>query len=554
MDYENKDMQGNQDWVDEILGSAGPERDLGPDEHAVYSAGLIHPDDMELEMILAEHRHEELEAEISAAVEAVMEEEHPQVSPERETIVGLDVEVQESISNEVTQFISLPPEIPAEETEAAVSEEAEETGPVSMEETQFFAEVPADTEAASDDRAESVPEETVSEEEPVIKQRPKRKKGYGLLGIPHIISTLIWLAIIVVIGVSLGRTLWLCCADVMAFGKEDKAVVVTISDTDTIETISQTLAEKGLIRYPWLFQKFAELTHKEDNISKGTFTLNSRLDYNAMINNMSIYASAREEVTVMFPEGYTCAQIFALLEEKNVCTVAELEEYAANGELDEYWFLEGVERGDKYCLEGYLFPDTYTFYTNDDPGRVLEKFLDCFDVRFTNIMKERLEQINLDYAGWLADEGYGQEYIDAHPITIREAIIIASLIEKESSGGDESYVISSVIYNRLTDSSQPPYLNIDAALIYGLGGKRDPVTGESIPLTEADTLIDNPYNTYLYTGLTPGPICNPGQESLNAAITPDDTSYYYYALNPETGTHKFFKTYKEHQKFLESLD
>ncbi len=554
MDYENKDTQENQDWVDEILGSASPERELGPDEHAVYSAGLIHPDDMELEMILAEHRQEELEAEISASVEAVMEEAQSQVSAERETIVGLDVEVQESISNEVTQFISLQPEVSEEEPEAAVTEEAEEAEPTSMEETQFFTEVPAETEAVTEKLEEALPEEPVPEETPVIKHRPKHKKGYGLWGIPHIISTLIWLAIIVVIGVSLGRTLWLCCADVMAFGKEDKAVVVTISETDTIETISQTLADNGLIRYPWLFQKFAQLTHKEDNISKGTFTLNSRLDYNAMINNMSIYASAREEITVMFPEGYTCAQIFALLEEKNVCTVAELEEYAANGELDEYWFLEGVQRGDKYCLEGYLFPDTYTFYTNDDPGRVLEKFLDCFDVRFTDIMRERLEQISLDYADWLADEGYGQEYIDAHPITIREAIIIASLIEKETSGGDESYVISSVIYNRLTDSSNPPYLNIDAALYYGLGGKKDPVTGESLPLTTEDLQTDNPYNTYLYTGLTPGPICNPGQESLNAAITPDDTSYYYYALNPETGTHEFFKTYKEHQKFLESLD
>jgi len=542
MDFEPKDRQEDQDWIDQILGAGSPQRDLGADEHAVYSAGLIHPDDMELELILAEHRQEALEAEISAAVEAVMEEAAQPVIDGGDTVAGLDAQVQESISNEVTQFIDI-----SQEPENPLP--AEEDPSVSMEQTQYFAELPE--EPAEEVLPEEAPQEEVP---PVAKQRPNRKKGYGLWGIPHLLSTVVWLGIIVAIGISLGRVLWLCCADVMAFGKGDKEVVITISDNEDIEGIAQTLADKGLIRYPWLFQKFAEITHKTDNISKGTFTLNSRLDYNAMINSMSIYALSREEVTVMFPEGYTCAQIFALLEEKNVCTVAELEEYAATGELDEYWFLEGVERGDKYCLEGYLFPDTYTFYTHDDPRRVLEKFLDCFDVRFTDIMRERLEQINLDFAQWLADEGYGQEYIDAHKITIREAVIIASLIEKESSGGDENYTISSVIYNRLTDSSQPPYLNIDAALIYGLGGKKDPVTGESIPLTQADLETDNPYNTYLYTGLTPGPICNPGQECLNAALTPDDTNYYYYALNPETGTHKFFKTYKEHQKFLDSLD
>ena len=552
MDYENKDMPENQDWLDEVLGSAGPESELGPDEHAVYSAGLIHPNDLELEMILAEHRQEELETEIAGTVEAVMEEDVP-ATGERETIVGLDTETQSSISIDVSHFIEEMPEVTAEEEPETDADSMEEAEPVSLDATQLFTEPAVLEEVSVPEEKPSVPEPK-QEEPSVVKQRPKRKKGYGLWGIPHILSTAIWLVIIVAIGVSLGRILWLCCADVMAFGKGDKEVVVTITESDDIETVSQMLAEKGLIRYPGLFRQFAELTGKAENISKGTFTLNSHLDYNAMINGMSSYATSREEVSIMFPEGYTCAQIFALLEENNVCTATELEEYAATGELDEYWFLEDVERGDKYCLEGYLFPDTYTFYTNDEPGRVLEKFLDCFDVRFTDLMRERLEQINIDYADWLADEGYGQDYIDTHHITLREAVIIASLIEKESSGGDENYTISSVIYNRLTDSSEPHYLNIDAALIYGLGGKIDPVTGESIPLTEEDLLTDNPYNTYLYTGLTPGPICNPGQECLNAALTPDDTDYYYYALNPETGTHKFFKTYKEHQKFLDSLD
>lgn len=509
MDYEHNETP-QEEWIDEVLGPQDLPDEIGADEHAVSSAGLIHPDDMELELIMAEHR--EANGEDAPLPEENDTEEQKEITDE----------VQQGISDEVTQFFTMENEENTDAPEEAVQAES------------------------FDDENKSLAT--------VRKGRPKRKKGYGLLGIPHLLATGIWLAIIVVIGVSMGRVLWLCCSDLMAFGKNPAESVITIEDTDTIDTISQKLAEEGLIRYPGLFKTFAELTGKDDNISVGTFYLNSRLDYNAMINGMTEYASDRQEITVMFPEGYTCAQIFQLLEENNVCTVAEMEEYAANGELDEYWFLEGVERGDKYCLEGYLFPDTYNFYTNDEPKRVLEKFLDAFDNRFTDIMRERLVTIGENYAIWLAEEGYDQAYIDAHPMSIREVVIIASLIEKESAGGEESYNISSVIFNRLTDTSQPPYLNIDATLIYALGGNLDPVTGESMPLTYDDLEMDHPYNTYVYMGLTPGPISNPGQESLNAAVSPNDTNYYYYALNPSTGSHEFFKTYNEHLAFLDSLE
>ena len=509
MDFENKDKAPDEGLFDDVLGAPLVKEEIGPDEHAVASAGLIHPDDMELEMIIAEHRPEDAEetAEDFLPLEEVAED--AQTDEEEEPVD----EVQAGISQEVSQFILL--------------DEEENDG-------------------GDEDSDESLP--------PPLKGRPKRKPGYGLLGLPHLAATVIWLALIVLIGVSLGRTLWLCCSDLMAFGKPAAEASITIADDDTIESIAQKLAEENLIRYPGLFKTFAEVTGKDENISVGTFHLNSRLDYNAMINGMTAYSSDREEITVMLLEGSTCAQIFQVLEDNGVCTVEELEEYAANGELDDYWFLEGVERGDKYCLEGYLFPDTYNFYTNDEPGRVIEKFLDAFDYRFTDIMRERLVAMNDTYAQRLAAEGYDQEYIDAHPITIREAVIIASMIEKESTGGEESYDISSVIYNRLTDSSQPPYLNIDATLIYALNGNIDPETGKTKPLTYDDLEIDSPYNTYKYVGLTPGPISNPSQESLNAAVSPKDTNFYYYALDPSTGEHRFFKTYKEHLAFLDSLE
>jgi UPF0755 protein len=161
-------------------------------------------------------------------------------------------------------------------------------------------------------------------------------------------------------------------------------------------------------------------------------------------------------------------------------------------------------------------------------------------------MKTDFETMKTRYAKMMASHGYSQTYINEHPLTMKDVVIIASLIEKETSGGEESYDISSVIYNRLTNQSENPYLNIDAALVYALGGKKE--------LTEADKQYDSPYNTYKYPGLIPGPISNPGRESLYAALDPNDTKYLYYALNPATGKHHFTKSYREHLNFLNSLD
>lgn len=383
------------------------------------------------------------------------------------------------------------------------------------------------------------------EEPPVRKGRPKRKKGYGLLGIPHILATVAWIAIVVFIGVSLGRVAWVCAADVLAFGRENKAVSITIEDTDTLDDIAAKLQENGLIEYPELFKLYAMVSDAREDISSGTFTLYTIYDYMALVNSMSYYSSSRETVTVTIPEGYTCAQIFTLLEEKGVCKAADLEEYAANGELDDYWFLEGVERGDKYCLEGFLFPDTYEFYVGDDAEYVLEKMLDDFDYRFDDEMIAGIETLNNTLAAMMRANGYDDAYVAEHQMDLREVVTVASLIEKETAGNSESFYISSVIYNRLTNLAAYPYLNIDAALLYAIGHK-DAITTE-------DLQTDTPYNTYLYQGLIPGPIANPGLNSLKAALSPENTSYHYYAFDPDTQAHHFSSTLEEHNAFLNSL-
>ena len=474
MDKQNDTSQDN--WLDEILGKQESSQELGPDENAVFSAGLTHPDDLELERIV------------------------------QETLA-------ENWGDDTTQ-----------ETQPKPAEDDRDS-------TRFFKPQQTDTVSEPPKNAEKIEEEEPKpEEKPVRKLRPKAKKGYGLLGIPHILSTVIWLALIVVIGSTLGRTLWVCAADLLALGKTPQEVTVTIEADDDLQVISEKLQKAGMVRYPKLFQKFAELTGKGENILVGSITFNDEIvyDYNALINAMSYRGSATVTVEVMIPEGYSCAQIFELLAEKGVCSVAELEEYAANGELKSYWFLDGVERGHKYCLEGFLFPDTYEFYMDDEPKRVLEKFLNDFEYRFTNRMVDKFVALN--------------NKMGSAKLTIRELVTLASIIEKEKANNLEGYTISSVFINRLTHAASFPYLNSDATILYATEYYNK---GELI--TDAQ-INASPYNTYTQKGLPPGPIGNPGLSSLDAALEPEDTDYYYFIFDKEAGVHRFSKTLDEHER------
>ena len=376
-------------------------------------------------------------------------------------------------------------------------------------------------------------------ERPPRKGRPKRKKGEGLLGIPNMLVTVVWLALILAIGVTAGRMLWVCAADVLAFGREDKPVTITVYESDTIDEITDKLYKGGLIRYPKLFKLYASFAVDEGEIHPGIWDLNTRYDYHALVKMMSP-SSTRSVVKLTIPEGYTCRQIFQLMEENKVCTFVDIGSYAASGELKDYWFLEGVSRGDFYSLEGYLFPDTYEFYKNDSPRNILEKMLDNFNARFTQEMREQLPVLNDHISDMMRKDGRSEEYIATHQLSMNDLVIVASMIEKETSGNKESPTIASVIYNRLFNwGDTPAYLNIDASIVYAWDGKTD--------LTAEDLKIDSPYNTYYHTGLTPTPISNPGVASLQAALNPASTNYYYYVLDPMAGSHIFSTTLEEHE-------
>lgn len=358
-------------------------------------------------------------------------------------------------------------------------------------------------------------ERNYREREGVSRPRKRRRGAVQAIGF-----AMFYAIMVIIVSVILACVAWIAANDMLALNKPERSVTITVDSEDSFDDVVDTLKKEGLIEYKFLFKLFARITNGSEDVSMGTYTLNNDMDYRALLANMSIKSATRAEVQVTIPEGYTVEQIFKLLEEKGVATMEDLNEQAANHDYA-FSFLREIELGEPARLEGYLYPDTYTFYTPHSPLYAINKLLVNFDARFTDEMRAE---------------------VAASGKTIQEILTVASLIEKETDGTDHKK-IASVIYNRLnTNGETAGFLQIDATLAYLNGGK--------VP-TEADKQIDSPYNTYKYKGLPPAPICNPGMEAIQAAMHPDSTGYFYYALGDD-GVHHFNKTYNDHLNFINS--
>ena len=507
MDNEkNTNLPDDNAWLDELLGAVEEKAEFGMDEDAMAAHDMSSISDLELEQIMREALSETFQEDLPEETEI--------------PIPTLDDEYRDSYTDGSDSLF------PIDETDAQI-------GPLFEEDKQ-----PEENEEDEED-------ESVDPDRPVRKVRPKPKKGYGLFGLPHIVSTAVWLVLAIVIGISLGRLLWVCAADVLAFGKPNQEIAITITEDDTVDTVTDKLYNAGLIEYKELFKLYAALAKADQKISAGTYTLNTQYDYHALVNGISASSSYRETKKVKIPEGYTCAQIYALLESEGVCSVATLENYASTSEFASYDFLEGVPRGTKYCLEGFLFPDTYEFYTNDTPQRIFDKLLSRFADQFDAELRAYIDTLNEKMAANLRKNGYNQSYIDANKLTMYDVLTMASIVQKESAHSGENYEIASVFYNRLANPNSYPFLNSDATVVYAHGGKQD--------LTADDYKLDSPYNTYVVKGLPAGPIANPGLSAIMASLSPADTNYYYFVLDPSIGEHLFSATYKEHQDKVEAL-
>ena len=233
-------------------------------------------------------------------------------------------------------------------------------------------------------------------------------------------------------------------------------------------------------------------------------------------------ATEKTQVRVTIPEGYSFMQIANLLESKGVCTAKDFYDVCQSYSPKSFSIPSSSDRCFK--MEGYLFPDTYEFFVDEDPTHALSRLLDNFNTKMSDELMQKVEA-----------SGY----------SLNQILTIASLIEKETDGTDREN-IASVIYNRLNNIGETYHkLQIDASLIYGLG---DNYTGT---LTSSDLNYNTPYNLSMYEGLPPTPIANPGLASIQAALEPAQTNYYFYALGKD-GVHHFFKTYAEHSSFVSS--
>ena len=366
-----------------------------------------------------------------------------------------------------------------------------------------------------EDRDRRSPRPPEERERTAPRRRKKRQSSAGRT------AALVLLYVVAVIGASilLACVGWVAAGDVLALNKPDKEVTITIAPDTSFDDVANRLKEEGLIEYKLLFKLFAAFTHGADKVTMGTYTLNTDMDYRALLYGMSANSATKAEVSVTITEGMTTAQIFQELERMGVASRSELERVASEHDYA-FSFLQDIPLGSASRLEGYLYPDTYTFNTPHSPLYAINKMLVRFDELFTNEMRQQV-----------ADSGN----------TIRQILTIASLIERETDGSDQRQ-IASVIYNRLNNpgAGTNGYLQIDATLVYINGGKEP---------TEADKAIDSPYNTYKYQGLPPGPIANPGMEAIKAAMNPESTNYYYYALGDD-GSHHFFRTLQEQQSFI----
>lgn len=298
-----------------------------------------------------------------------------------------------------------------------------------------------------------------------------------------------------------------------------KNVALTIQPGESISQIATDLQSKGLIKNALVFREYLSLRHEGHLIQAGQYSMTPGTTITQLLDQMEHGRVTTNIVKVTIPEGFTVQQIAQRLNQLHVCTTSEFMSEVEHGQFHEA-FLSQLPKDPriKDRLEGYLFPNTYDFVKNESPYQVINEMLKDFQAHITPAM---------------------QAQIKAQHLTLPEVITEASMVEKEAKVNFERPIIASVIDNRL-NKKPPMKLQIDATVLY--------VIGHHNIVTDADTLVKSPYNTYQNYGLPPGPIANPGIASIMAVINPAHTNYLYYVVkNNGTGEDYFATTWAEQQ-------
>ena len=300
----------------------------------------------------------------------------------------------------------------------------------------------------------------------------------------------------------------------------EEYVLVEIPSGAGSEVIAEILEREGLIQNSIAFRYYVRSNNLGHTFMAGTYQLNPAMDVDQIANKLQTGDVYSETTWFTVPEGYTLEQMSARLEEEGLVDGTKFLELAGNPTesiFNTFPELSSVDDTEvEYLLEGYLYPDTYEIYINADEEEVIKLMLNRMNKVIDEESKARSEQLGL---------------------SIHEILAIASLIEREAAVDHERDRISGVIHNRLEIGM---LLQIDATIQYILGETKE-------FLTYADLEIPSPYNTYQHPGLPPGPIAAPGQPSIEAALYPEDTDYFYYNYKYDgTGEHYFSETYEEH--------
>ena len=348
------------------------------------------------------------------------------------------------------------------------------------------------------------------EDRPEPRRRRRRSNGMALLG--SVLLVLAAAGFLAFFAIS-------SATDLLAFGKENRQIEVTIESGMSVNEIAQLLGQSGVIEQPVTFRLYAALRQKDDGFQAGSYVFNSNMSYDRIITALRSGDTIKEEVTITFYEGMTLREIADALEKERVCPAKAFIEYTQTAELA-YEFVDMMPESDLRFrrLEGYLFPDTYDFYVDENVTSVVRKFLRNFQSR---VMPELYSEIQ--------DAG----------LTLDAAITLASVIQKEAGNPEEMSMVSSVFCNRMQDAAAGlPMLQSDVTIFY--------VENDIKPYqTRAVQEMYDAYNTYVRKGLPVGPICSPGLDAIKAAIHPKESQYYFFVTDVN-GKYYYSKTLNEH--------
>ena len=399
----------------------------------------------------------------------------------------------------------------------------------------------------------SIPLPPIEEEEDdTSAEDTEKEKGrvFSVLGsivrnVAIIPKAVVYVALVLIVSAYLSYYIITIGNDIFALVTDTREVTINITEDDNHETIGALLEEKGVIQYGWVYELYMEYRQDGDSSSEyilGEHKLNTNYNYSQIITALTAKTVKREIVRVTIPEGFTVDQIIDLLTGKGV---GQREDYieAINNYPYKWEFVQlleetGYSEHRKYRLEGYLYPDTYEFYTTESEVYVVNKMLNAFNDKF---WKDFTRENN-------KGESYRKTMLEKYKLTFDDIIVLASLTQSEGGTVDDFYAISYVFHNRLSHPSSFPKLESDATIQYVLPER----VSDS---EELNPNYESPYNTYLYDGLPPGAISNPGLDALYAAMFPvaplsssgNEINAYFFVSN-DAGKTYFASSKSSHEK------